>query len=75
MLYSRLIESGIIGLLAGGWASCTYWPGVSGAFLGAVAGLVAWMLLTIRHEEESRPAKKTASPYKKGTRLAGTRRV
>ena len=74
-MYSRLCESAVIGILAGGWASCTYWPGVSGAFLGAVAGLVAWMLLTIRHEEESRPAKKTASPYKKGTRLAGTRRV
>lgn len=74
-MYSRLCESAVIGILAGGWASCTYWPGVSGAFLGAVAGLVAWMLLTICHEEESKSTKKTASPYKKGTRLAGTRRV
>ena len=74
-MYSRLCESAVIGILAGGWASCTYWPGVSGAFLGVVAGLVAWMLLTIRHEEESKSVKKTASPYKGKARLAGTRRA
>ena len=72
---SRLCESAVIGILAGGWASCTYWPGASGAFLGIVAGLVALFWLTIQREEESKPTRKKASPYKREARTAGTIRA
>lgn len=74
-MYSRLCESVVIGILAGGWASCTYWTGISGIFMGVLAGLVALFWLTIQREEESKPTKKAASPYKREARTAGTIRA
>ena len=64
-LGSRLIESSVIGLLAGGWASCTYWQGASGAFLGLLAFLSAMFWLTIEREDEKKGRKKPASHYKR----------
>ena len=70
---SRWIESGFIGLFAGGWASCTYWEGAAGIFIGVVAMLTAMFFLTIQREEEQKN-RKPASPYKKA-RTAGTTRA
>ena len=67
-LRSRLTESAIIGLLAGGWASCTYWEGAAGIFLGILAFLTAMFFLTIEREDEERAQefqRKPASPYKR----------
>lgn len=64
-LGSRLIESVIIGVLAGGWASCTYWKGASGVFMGVLAFLTAMFWLTIEREDEEKARKKPASPYKR----------
>ena len=67
MLFSRLIESTIIGVLAGGWASCTYWEGASGIFLGVLGFLMSLFWLTVyREAEKQEPPKhrKYASPYK-----------
>lgn len=74
-MVSRVIESSFIGLFAGGWASCTYWPGASGAFVGIVAFLTAMFFLTIQREEEAKN-RKPASPYKyKNARRAGNLRA
>lgn len=67
MLFSRLIESAIIGVLAGGWASCTYWEGASGIFFGVLGFLMSLFWLTVyREAEKQEPPKhrKYASPYK-----------
>ena len=67
-LGSRLTESAIIGLLAGGWASCTYWEGAAGIFMGILAFLMAMFFLTIEREDEERTERtrrKSASPYKR----------
>ena len=67
MLFSRLIESAIIGVLAGGWASCTYWEGSAGIFMGILGFLMSLFWLTIYHETEGQePPKrrKHPSPYK-----------
>jgi len=67
MLFSRLIESAVIGVLAGGWASCTYWEGASGIFLGVLGFLMSLFWLTVyREAEKQEPPKhrKYASPYK-----------
>lgn len=76
-MYSRLCESAVIGILAGGWASCTYWEGVSGIFMGVLAFGASMFWLTIRDEEKGtqEPTTKHASPYKGKARLAGTRRA
>lgn len=63
---SRVVESIVIGTLAGGWASRTYWQGSAGVFIGIVVGLIAIFFLTIQREEESKTIKrKSASPYKR----------
>lgn len=68
-MLSRLIESGIIGLFAGGWASCTYWQGGAGIFIGIVIGLTSLFFLTIQREQESTENRtrhvRSESPYKK----------
>lgn len=67
-LGSRLTESAVIGLLAGGWASCTYWEGAAGIFMGILAFLTAMFFLTIEREDEERTGRnrrKPASPYKR----------
>lgn len=64
---TRVIESAIIGILAGGWASCTYWEGASGIFLGVLGFLMSLFWLTVyREAEKQEPPKhrKYASPYK-----------
>jgi hypothetical protein len=64
---SRAIEAAVIGVLAGGWASRTFWPGVSGIFIGTVVFILALIYLTIQREEEQKQGKKPykhASPYK-----------
>ena len=47
-----LLESTVIGILAGGWASATYWPGESGVWVGITAGLAAWFVLVVRNESK-----------------------
>lgn len=73
MLFSRLIESTIIGVLAGGWASCTYWEGAAGVFLGILAFLFSMFCLTIQREEEDKEKRtrhvRSASPYKNARSL------
>lgn len=64
---TRVIESAIIGILAGGWASCTYWEGASGIFLGVLGFLMSLFWLTVyREAEKQEPPKhrKYASTYK-----------
>lgn len=64
---SRVVEAVVIGVLAGGWASKTYWEGAAGIFLGTVAFALALIYLTIQREEEQKQGKKPykhASPYK-----------
>lgn len=74
-MFSRLIESSVIGLFAGGWASCTYWEGAAGIFIGLVAFLASMFFLTIQREEEEK-ARKHASPYRhKNARGAGNARA
>ena len=69
---STLIESGVIGVLAGGWASCTYWTGLSGVFMGFLAFCLSSAALLIKEEEKKEVKKKKhASPYK-NARTAGT---
>ena len=72
-LKSRLIESAIIGILAGGWASCTYWEGASGIFLGVLGFLMSLFWLTIQREEEGKEKRtrhvRSASPYKNARSL------
>lgn len=68
MLFSRLIESAIIGVLAGGWASCTYWEGSSGIFMGVLGFLMSLFWLTVYREvedQESPKRRKHPSPYKR----------
>ena len=71
-MFSRLIESAVIGILAGGWASCTYWQGAAGVFVGFLAFGCAMFWLTIRREEEAKENRtrhvRSASPYKKCAR-------
>lgn len=45
-----IAESVIIGILAGGWASATYWPGEAGMLVGVGVGLAAWVWLAVRRE-------------------------
>lgn len=47
-----LLESTVIGILAGGWASATYWQGESGVWVGITAGLAAWFVLVVRNESK-----------------------
>lgn len=64
---ARVIESAIIGILSGGWASCTYWQGCSGIFMGVLGFLMSMFWLTVYREvERQEPTKhrKHASPYK-----------
>ena len=46
-----LLESTVIGILAGGWASSTYWPD-DGLLVGIAAGLAAWFVLVVRNESK-----------------------
>ena len=57
-----LLESTVIGILAGGWASATYWQGESGIWVGITAGLAAWFVLVVRQENkrEKRRQKRSA---------------
>lgn len=64
---SRIVEAAVIGVLAWGWASQTYWPDISGIFIGTVVFILALIYLTIQREEEQKQGKKPykhASPYK-----------
>ena len=62
---STLIESCVIGILAGGWASCTFWKGASGIFMGVLAFVLSSVALLIKEEEKKEVKKKKhASPYK-----------
>ena len=40
-----LVESALIGILAGGWACSSYWHGMSGVAVGITAGLMAAFFL------------------------------
>ena len=68
---SRLIESIIIGILAGGWASCTYWEGAAGVCMGGIAFALSMFFLTIEREEERKHTKKSARPAGTGRTLKG----
>lgn len=61
-----ILEAIAIGILAGGWASATYWPGVMGVAVGVVAGFTAWTVLVTREEEkkEKESGQRKRSPKK-----------
>ena len=45
-----LVESGVIGALAGGWAMSSYWSGMAGVAVGiAVAAMTAFFLIGERY--------------------------
>ena len=59
-----LLESTVIGILAGGWASATYWQGESGVWVGITAGLVAWFILVVRQESKREKQRQKRSARK-----------
>lgn len=66
---STLIESVAIGTGFGGWASVTYWPGISGVAVGmSIAGFAFGILAIVRHDEERKirkdERKRRTKPYR-----------
>ena len=59
-----LAEAVVIGILAGGWASATYWQGESGVWVGITAGLAAWFVLVVRQENEREKQRQKRSARK-----------
>ena len=59
-----LLESTVIGILAGGWASATYWQGESGVWVGITAGLAAWFALVVRNESKREKQRQKRSARK-----------
>ena len=59
-----LLESTVIGILAGGWASSTYWQGESGVWVGITAGLAAWFVLVVRQENKREKQRQKRSARK-----------
>lgn len=59
-----LLESTVIGILAGGWASATYWQGESGVWVGITAGLAAWFVLVVRQENKREKQRQKRSARK-----------
>ena len=59
-----LLESTVIGILAGGWASATYWQGESGVWVGITAGLAAWFVLVVRNENKREKQRQKRSARK-----------
>ena len=59
-----ILEAITIGVLAGGWASATYWPGVMGAVIGTVAGCTAWAALVVREENKREKQRQKRSARK-----------
>lgn len=59
-----LLESTVIGILAGGWASTTYWQGESGVWVGITAGLAAWFVLVVRNESKREKQRQKRSARK-----------
>lgn len=58
-----LLESTVIGILAGGWASATYWPD-DGLLVGITAGLAAWFVLVVRNESKREKQRQKRSARK-----------
>ena len=58
-----LLESTVIGFLAGGWASATYWPD-DGLLVGITAGLAAWFVLVVRNESKREKQRQKRSARK-----------
>ena len=61
-----LLESTVIGILAGGWASATYWQGESGVWVGITAGLAAWFVLVVRNESKRERYRRQKRSARKG---------
>ena len=59
-----LAEAVVIGILAGGWASATYWQGESGVWVGITAGLAAWFVLVVRNESKREKQRQKRSARK-----------
>ena len=58
-----LAEAVVIGILAGGWASSTYWPD-DGLLVGIAAGLAAWFVLVVRNESKREKQRQKRSARK-----------
>ena len=56
---SNLIESAVIGVLAGGWAEATYWQG-DGWVVGIAAGFMAWFVLAVTRDIPEKKRRKGA---------------
>lgn len=55
---SIVLEAAVIGFLAGGWASSTYWPGELGVIVGITVGTFAWAALLVQREDQKEKQKK-----------------